>query len=324
MSNLLFCFNSWSSFWQSYHSLSSYTWFKPILTSLWSSYLVWNNFNQQSHLDYCSKRWLEVLFDNDIIHCHVTRGLSLFWHRYDPPIWFDLTNKLILIFVLRDGLKFFLTIIKLTAIQHVVWAYFDTIMILLSCLNNLNPQTHLNFCSKRWLEVLFDNDIIHCHVTRGLSLFWHRYDPPIWFDLTNKLILIFVLRDGLKFFLTIIKLTAIQHVVWAYFDTIMILLSCLNNLNPQTHLNFCSKRWLEILLTIILFTAILHLVWAYFDTVMILLSCLNNFNQHTNLNLCSKRWLEVLFDNYIIYCHLTCGLSLFWHHYDPAILFEQF
>ena len=102
---------AWSSFGQLYHSLPSYTWFEPILTPLWSSYLVWT----------------------------------------------ILTNKLILIFVLTDGLKFFWTIISFTAILHVVWAYFDTIMILLSCLNNFNQQTHLNFCSKRWLEVLLDN-----------------------------------------------------------------------------------------------------------------------------------------------------------------------
>ena len=67
-------FLSRTSFWQSYHSLPSYTWFEPILTPLWSCYLVWT----------------------------------------------ILTNKLILIFVLRDGLKFFLTIISFTAILLVV------------------------------------------------------------------------------------------------------------------------------------------------------------------------------------------------------------
>ena len=121
-------------FLQSYHSMPSYTWFEPILTPLWSSYLVWT----------------------------------------------ILTNKLILIFVLRDGLKFFWTIISFTAILHVVWVYFDTIMILLSCLNNFNQQTHLNFRSNRWLEVLLDNYIIHCHPTRGLSLFWHHFDHPFF------------------------------------------------------------------------------------------------------------------------------------------------
>ena len=126
---------AWSSVWQSYHSLPSYTWFEPILTPLWSCYLV--------------------------------RTIS--------------TNKLILIFVLRDGLKFFLilTITSFYVILHMVWAYFDTIMILPSCLNNLNQQTHLNFPSKRWLEVLFDNHIILCHSTRGLNLFWHHYDPAV-------------------------------------------------------------------------------------------------------------------------------------------------
>ena len=122
-------------------------------------------------------------------------------------------------------------------------------------------------------------------------------------------------------FLTIISFSAILHVVWAYFDTIMILLSCLNNFNQQTHLNFRSKRWLEVLDDNHI---ILHVVCFYFDTIMILLSCLNNFNQQTHLNFRSKRWLEVLFDNHIILCHSTRGLSLFWHHYDPAILFEQF
>ena len=121
---------AWSSFWQSYHSLPSYTWFEPILTPLWSFYLVWT--------------------------------IS--------------TNKLMLIFVLRDGLKFFLTIISFTAILHVVWVYFDTIMTLLYCLNNFNQQTHLNFCSKRWFDVQFDNYIIRCHFTRGLSPFF----TPLW------------------------------------------------------------------------------------------------------------------------------------------------
>ena len=134
-----------------------------------------------------SKRWFEVQFDNYVIHCHVNHGLSPFLHHFDHPffagkVWRNPTNKLIIIFVLRFGLKFFLTIISFTAILHVVWVYFDTIMILLSCLNNFNQQTHLNFRSKRWLEVLFDNHIIHCHVTRGLSLFWHYYDHPILFE----------------------------------------------------------------------------------------------------------------------------------------------
>ena len=129
-------FLSRTSFWQSYHSLPSYTWFEPILTPLWSCYLVWT----------------------------------------------ILTNKFILIFVLRDDLKFCLKIISFSVILHVVWAYFDTIMILPSCLNNLNQQTHLNFPSKRWLEVLFDNIVILCHSTRGLSLFWHHYDPAILFE----------------------------------------------------------------------------------------------------------------------------------------------
>ena len=53
-------------------------------------------------------------------------------------------------------------------------------------------------------------------------------------------------------------------------------------------------------------------------------SCIKNFNQQTHLNFRSKGWLEVLFDNHIILRHPTRGLSLFWHHYDPAILFEQF
>ena len=60
-------------FLQSYHSMPSYTWFEPILTPLWSSYLVWT----------------------------------------------ILTNKLILVFVLRDGLKFFWTIISF--FTHVYW-----------------------------------------------------------------------------------------------------------------------------------------------------------------------------------------------------------
>ena len=145
-------------------------------------------------------------------------------------VWTILTNKLILIFVLRDGLKFFLTIISFTAMLHVVWVYFDTIMILLSCLNNFNQQTHLNFCSKRWLEVQFDNYIIHSHVTRGLSPFLLHFDHSffagkVWRNPTNKLVIIFVLRFGLKFFLTIISFTAILHVGWVYFDTIMILLT---------------------------------------------------------------------------------------------------
>ena len=160
------------------------------------------------------------------------------------PFWTIVTNKLILIFLLRDGLKFFLTIISFTAMLHVVWVYFDTIMIILSCLNNLNRQTHLNFPSKRWLQVLFDNHIIHCHSI--LTPLWSFY--LVWTIVTNKLILIFVLRDGLKFFLTIISFTAMLHVVWAYFDTIMILLFWLNNLNQQTHINFNSKWWLQVVL----------------------------------------------------------------------------
>ena len=127
---------AWSSFWQLYHLLPSYLWFKPILTPLWSCYLVWT----------------------------------------------ILTNKFILIFVLRDGLKFSLTITSFYVILHVVWAYFDTIMILVYCLNNFNQQIHLNFRSKGWLEVLFDNHIILCHPSRDLSLFWRHYDPAILFD----------------------------------------------------------------------------------------------------------------------------------------------
>ena len=127
---------AWSSFWQLHHSLPSYSWFEPIFTPLWSSFLCWQSLKKSY-------------------------------------------NKLILIFILRDGFKFFLTIISFTAILHVVWVYFDTIMILLSCLNNFNQQTHLNFRSKRWLQVLFDNRVIHCHPTCGLSLFWQHYDPTI-------------------------------------------------------------------------------------------------------------------------------------------------
>ena len=200
---------AWSSVWQSYHSLPSYTWFTP----LWLSFLCWQSLKKSykhTHHNFCSKRWLEVLFDNHIILCHPTRGLSPFLHHFDHPffadkVWRNPTNKLIIIFVLRFGLKFFLTIISFTAILHVVWAYFDTIMILLSCLNNFNQQTHLNFRSKRWLEVLFDNYIIHCHLTRGLLHFDHPFFAgKVWRNPTNKLIIIFVLRDGLKFFWTIL------------------------------------------------------------------------------------------------------------------------
>ena len=67
---------AWSSFWQSYHSLPSYTWFESILTQLWSSYLVWTILTNIL-IHFPSKRWLEVLFDNHIIHCHPTHGLSL-------------------------------------------------------------------------------------------------------------------------------------------------------------------------------------------------------------------------------------------------------
>ena len=146
---------AWSSFWQSYHSLPSYMCFEPVFTPLWSSFLCWQSLKksyQQTHHNFCSKWWLEVLLDNYIIHCLLTRGLSPFLHHFDHPlfagkVWRNPTNTLIIIFVLRDGLKFFLTIISFTAILHVVWAYFDTIMILPSCLNNFNQQTHLNFRS---------------------------------------------------------------------------------------------------------------------------------------------------------------------------------
>ena len=107
----------------------------------------------------------------------------------------------------------FLTIISFSAILHVVWAYFDTIMILLSCLNNFNQQTHLNFRSKRWLEVLFDNHIIHCHLTRGLHHFGHPFFAgKVWRNPTNKLIIIFVLRDGLKFFWTILPFDSFLYI----------------------------------------------------------------------------------------------------------------
>ena len=146
----------WSSICQLYHSLPCYTWFEPIFTPLWSSFLCWQSLKksyQQTHHNFCSKIWLEVLFDNHIIHCML----------------------------------------------HVVWVYFNTIMILLSCLNNFNQQTHLNFCSKRWLEVQFDNYIIHSHVTRGLSPFLLHFDHSffagkVWRNPTNKLVIIFVLR----------------------------------------------------------------------------------------------------------------------------------
>ena len=130
---------AWSSVWQSYHSLPFYTWFEPILTPLWSCYLVWT----------------------------------------------ILTNKFILIFVLRDGLKFCLTIMSFFFILHVFWAHFYTTLIILSLLakfEEILQQTHHNFCSKIWLEVLLDNYIIHCHPTHGLSLFWHHYDPSILFE----------------------------------------------------------------------------------------------------------------------------------------------
>ena len=175
---------AWSSFWQSYHSLPSYVlwvYFDTIMILL----SCLNNFNQQTHLNFPSKRWLAVLFDNHIIHCHVTRGLSLFWHRYDPPIWFDLTNKLILIFVLRDGLKFFLTIISFTAMLHVVWAYFDTIMILLFWLNNLNQQTHINFNSKWWLQVVLDNHFLAAEIHK-LNLQFLSYRPLIYLKMTMR------------------------------------------------------------------------------------------------------------------------------------------
>ena len=99
---------------------------------------------------------------------------------------------------------------------HSLPFYFDTIMILLSCLNNCNHQTHLNFRSKRWLEVQFDNYIIHCQVTRGLSPFLHHFDHPffagkVWRNPTNKLIIIFVLRDGLKFFWTIVLIYLLRE-----------------------------------------------------------------------------------------------------------------
>ena len=95
----------------------------------------------------------------------------------------------------------------------------------------------------------------------------------------------------------------------------------------QTCHNFCSKICLKFFLTIISFTAILHMVWAHFYTTLIILSLLAKFEeilQQTHHNFCSKIWLEVLLDNHIIHCHPTHGLSLFWHHYDPSILFEQF
>ena len=54
---------AWSSFWQLYHSLPSYTWFTP----LWSSFLCWQSLKksyQQTDHNFCSMRWLEILSDN--------------------------------------------------------------------------------------------------------------------------------------------------------------------------------------------------------------------------------------------------------------------
>ena len=130
---------AWSSVWQSYHSLPFYTWFEPILTPLWSCYLVWT----------------------------------------------ILTNKLILIFVLRDGFKFFLTIISFTAMLHLVWAYFDTIMILLFWLNNLNQQTHINFNSKWWLQVVLDNHFLAAEIHK-LNLQFSSYRPLIYLKMTMR------------------------------------------------------------------------------------------------------------------------------------------
>ena len=58
---------AWSSIWQLYHSLPCYTWFEPIFTPLWSSFLCWQSLKksyQQTHHNFNSKRWLEVLLDN--------------------------------------------------------------------------------------------------------------------------------------------------------------------------------------------------------------------------------------------------------------------
>ena len=100
-------------------------------------------------------------------------------------VWTILTNKLILIFVLRDGLKFFLTIISFTAMLHVVWAYFDTIMILLFWLNNLNQQTHINFNSKWWLQVVLDNHFLAAEIHK-LNLQFLSYRPLIYLKMTMR------------------------------------------------------------------------------------------------------------------------------------------
>ena len=109
--------------------------------------------------------------------------LTPLWSSY--LVWIILTNKLILIFLLRDGLKFFLTIISFTAMLHVVWAYFDTIMILLFWLNNLNQQTHINFNSKWWLQVVLDNHFLAAEIHK-LNLQFLSYRPVIYLKMTMR------------------------------------------------------------------------------------------------------------------------------------------
>ena len=125
--------------------------------------MAWRAFWQSHHsLPYYT--WFESI-------------LTPLWSSY--LVWTILTNKLILIFVLRDGLKFFLTIISFTAMLHVVWAYFDTIMILLFWLNNLNQQTHINFNSKWWLQVVLDNHFLAAEIHK-LNLQFLSYRPVIY------------------------------------------------------------------------------------------------------------------------------------------------
>ena len=90
--------------------------------------------------------------------------LTQFWSTY--VVLTNLTDKIIIIFVVTGGSNFSLTNISMTGSLHILSGNFDSILIHLCCFNKYYWQNHHYFRCNRWFKLLLNkliNDSILAH-----------------------------------------------------------------------------------------------------------------------------------------------------------------